>query len=246
MNVSNQALIQLIEKERSAIRNAQHFYQKLEAQNSILQIKIHSNDTGLLADIYVDIKYLISYYIKASEERQYGYDEVNMAKILTYVDLLSLEQKVKSLNFLFRLLALNGFETEKDICKDALAKANCALFIREPSPMNVLKLIYLKTTSSLLSILATLLISFTVYFSVLLPNNYEVFQVFEIAYMPFSENFYLNHFTNTLLSVFQLADDFKVKPTNLWGTFLLILGKTAFLVIVVNILIKEISSKIKL
>ncbi|WP_196269669.1 hypothetical protein [Pontibacter sp. 172403-2] len=236
----------MIDGERNNILNAQYFYQKLEAQNAILQIKIHSRDPVLLRDTYVDIKYLISYYIKACEERQFGYDDIDMGKIFSYTGLLSIEERLKALHYLNRLLAVNGFEPEKDACNKALADANISLCTQNITWVNAFKLLYLKMTMNIWTVAFTLLLSYSVYSIVLLPSSEPKFPVFEIEYLNVSKNFYSNHFANTLLGVFQFSDGFKVKPLNIWGVILLVLGKIAFLVIVINILIKEISSKLKL
>ncbi|SIQ84162.1 hypothetical protein [Pontibacter lucknowensis] len=239
-------LSQLIDHENDKIVRAQYFYQKVDAQNSILQIKIHSGDSTLSDEIYVDLKYLIIFYLKSIEEKQHGYDEIDLNKIFFYAKHLPFDQRVKILTFLHRLLALNGFEDETESCAKELINANCELFLNDKSIVSKLRWFYLKTTKNLVAIILTLTVFYGICYILLLPTDNPQMQLFEVEYLKLSDNFYQNHGANILAGLFQISDEFKIKPLNTFGIIMLVIGKLMFLIIVINILIKEISNKLKL
>lgn len=246
MNINIQNLQRLIDIESHNLNNSVLYYQKLESQNSILQMKIHSGDASLISEVYVDIKYLIKYYIKSCEEKQHGYDDIDMTKIFSYVDILNIEQKAKVLAYLRRMLILNGFEDEKEMCENTLSDVNCELYLKKISVINVLKFLYIKSTNKIPITLASLILSFLIFYVVLLPTKIKYFQLFEIEYVKVSNIFWLNHFINLLFGLLQIDDDFKVKPLNWIGGFLVVFAKLLFVLLIINVLIKGISSKLKL
>ena len=85
-------------------------YEKMEYQNSILQLKTYNDNQSYKSDIYTDLKYFIKYYIDSLLERKHGYDEIELDKIFYYFPYLEPIERVKILKYLIRLLKLDGLD----------------------------------------------------------------------------------------------------------------------------------------
>lgn len=102
----------LINSEKERINKSTTNYEKLNHLNNYIQLKINCEKYKTDVTIYGDIKdYLVCYY-RASEEKVYGYYDVTKDKILDKINIVNLSEQINLLNFIQRIIKLDGQERD--------------------------------------------------------------------------------------------------------------------------------------
>ncbi|GAA3956153.1 hypothetical protein GCM10022406_41820 [Hymenobacter algoricola] len=103
---------------------------------------------------------------------------------------------------------------------------------------------YILTTQSKISILISLFFCIAIFTIVLLPATDKSFVFIEYKCANYTKYFALNRIMNTFAVMIGLDDEVKIRPLNIAGFFTCFLGKIFFLLIIGNILLKQLLSKI--
>jgi len=201
-----------------------------------------------IPELYLDIKNFIKSYIQAADDKEFGYDSIDNKKIIAVILILPIEQRVGVFEFLKKVLTRfqcdeewGEFEPHLHITKLSLLKTPWFWL----NPLKVLQLIYYKLANSYLNLSLALAIFVFAYVVILLPNSLKIWPtLFAVKYEPLVRSFYLNHFMNVLLGLFEFDSDFKVMPLNLFATLTLIIGKLVKILFIVQYIIDKIWSKV--
>ncbi|MCT4581759.1 MAG: hypothetical protein N4A35_10105 [Flavobacteriales bacterium] len=246
MSLSNKdiRLWEIINEENENIKNSNSFTSKLNHINTIIELKrkLDSNSSSLFSDVR---RYLI-YYIEAHEEKDLNYYKIQSIKVDEKLNLLNKKEQIAILKFFIRKLKNNGFEVEVDVYSNKLKWLNIVSGFSSNKIKGIFKSLLLCTSYNLITIVSSLILILIVYVLLLLPASNEGNVLYEVQYINFSDNFYINHVLNLLEYVFSLNDDIKISPIDWRGVILGIFGRVFLITIVINYLLKEIITKIKI
>jgi hypothetical protein len=232
------SLKSIIENSETIVdSNESNVKAKLEAINTIIQIKLTYDKKLYYNELYRDVKKMIAFYIEAIDERKYEYDIVNKDYIESNLAIFETKERIALYNFLIRKLKIHGLDHEVEDFLFFKRKSELKLLIKT-FPKSSLTLISKLITYNLWSIALTILISYLIYFIVLLPS-FTGIELFKINYKRISGNFYLNHLCNTLLAIFDVGSEEFIHPLNLFGVILIVLGKLVFIILILKVCIDK-------
>ncbi len=209
---------------------------------NLIQAKMVLNMHNYKRSLYMDVKMFIENYIKASDKEDYGYDEILPQKIMEAVAGLEVNQKLSILYTMRRMMVVRGYDT------DSLQDEIRNLRIQSAWLGNCYQKCY-AATLWLSSQWWTLFISYLVYIIivmiVLLPAPLDSMQLFEIEYCDYSDNNVVNCIMNTF-ALLTGNDDISpnVKPINLLGLIVYIIGEILFYLIIGNFVYRKIEDYI--
>lgn len=219
-------------------------YQKLLLYHQIITYKITLNNYySQPTNLYFETKKLITTYLNAIEEKSSHYYTIDYNKINELTQHLQLEDKISILKYTARELKINGFEKESAGVFKLINKYNLKLLTAEKKNFSFIKFILAFTSYNVLTIFFSLIMIFLLYSVILLPSNTS-FYIFEISYENYTENFFVNHFLNTLLSFSQIDSDFKIKAVNWIGVLALEILNVVVAIIIINYLFNELKKKL--
>jgi len=233
----------LILKEREHFNTASNNYEKLNHINNVINLKLMLTD-GNDPTIYGDIKEFLELYVKSTEEKAYGYYELDQKKIFKLVSLVSIEQRINLLNYLNRILKLNAVENNYKWVNKELRRIKLLFFWENRSIKNIIKLIYYLATFNILTLLLTIFILYLFYSILLLPAPYNDFVVFKSVFVNYSNNKILNNFLNTSMSFCNIESTFKINPINFRGVVLELFIKLSLFVLVLGFLTEELKKRL--
>jgi len=220
---------------------------KAEILYNIVFVKKDNNQD----DIYVDIKLFTRYYILSMDEKKYLYDRINLDKIISIVDLLEIEQKVKIYSYIKKLLIKYHFEEDWEKLKSNYYTAKIKLLEQDEycyiNPFCIIKILYFKSLYSYKHLIIFITIFIFLDYIILLPNKSGLWPtLYSIKYEEVSKSFYLNHLINILYNLFEIDSDFEIKATNTLGGIFIILGKIIKIVFIVKYVIDKLFKKLHL
>lgn len=217
--------------------NASSVKEKLEAINTIVQVKVTQNKVLYYKELYRDVKKLFSLYIETIDERKFEYDVVNRKYILENLLIFEYKERLGLFEFLIRKLKKDGFEAE--VIYFSSKQKSCKLsLLRAQFPKEGLKFFSCLITLNIWTILGSILTSYAIYFLILLPIDSPI-TLFDIHYKDISDNFWVNHFCNTILGIFSCNSESFVEPINIGGVLVVVIGKLVFILIVLKICIDK-------
>lgn len=112
------------------------------------------------------------------------------------------------------------------------------------SNRNYLKWIIYKVSNSIQAIILTIICSYLLVSVVLLPAPNTNMAIYNVIYDKYTENYYINHFLNTLSIMFKFGKDFKIIPLCPLAVIYIIIIKITILIIFVNYILKELIRRI--
>lgn len=180
--------------------------------------------------LYIDIKKFVESYIEESDSQDYGYDTIQLAKIIILSELLDDKQKKGILYYAKRLLTLYGHDTEEIIEKIKDVEISIAFNDRR-----YIKWMSLKMSSSITALFITLLIYLLTVSVVMLPAPIEDMCIFDIELHEYCNNSLGNYFLNALAL---LTGNEEISPTIhpncTLGLFVYLIGTATFYIFIVN------------
>ena len=240
-------LLKLEKEEREALKNLNSHHDIMERINNIIQLKIRINNTSdKPIDLYLDLKHFIKAYILSTEEGKYGYDEINLTRILDYTNYLNDEECLSILKYLMRLLYLHGFDEEYKTVEKAHKKKEIRYLVKYKLLNNPFRLFFLLSTYNTTVILSIILLTVIIGWGILLPAPSWSTPLFETNLSRFSGNNLFNVLLNLVSEILHMNKDFKIIPLNTFGSLILIFSKLFIILFVVNILIKELNNKLNI
>ena len=180
--------------------------------------------------LYLDIKKFVELYINESDNSDYGYDTIQLDKIISISSLLDIKQQKGILYYAKRLLSLYGHDTEEIVEKIKEIEINIAY-----NDKRYFKWISLKMSSSITALFITLLVYFLTISVVMLPAPIEAMCMFDIELHEYCNHSLGNHFLNALAL---LTGNEKISPTIYptcpIGLFVYSIGIATFYIFIVN------------
>lgn len=220
--------------------------QKSEIYYSILQIKNENRDfCDLEQSIYKDIKKFIINYIDCVEEKDFGYDFIDINKIINSIEIeTSPNARIELYSFSVRLLKSKNHDelVDKLLKKRILSKFEHTLC--DKSWYNGIKALLIISSYNFLTILLSLFVLSL--FGLLIEQNsiFNCFELFNFEYESFCKTEILNQFLNIVAKPLGLAEKFKIIPLNIFAVFMLIIFKCIYLGIVVNFMFAKIKDNL--
>ncbi|MEH3113420.1 hypothetical protein [Pedobacter terrae] len=219
---------------------------KFQCLNNIISLKKLVNYSGH-DSIYLDFKKYVKLYIEAVEEKDSGYDNIDVQRISSKLaDILIIDQ-INILKFFKKTLLINGYPDEASECECVLQKLRISFYKANKNFKNYCKLVALWSSLSIKRLFILLLVFYIATVLLLIPAYFESLELFKVNYTRFSENQMLNHLLNVLTLFFDLSDNtMKVEAQNGFALILIILSKIIYITILVNFLAKKLIDFIKI
>nr|WP_319397634.1 hypothetical protein [uncultured Carboxylicivirga sp.] len=218
-------------------------HNKASLYYSIIQIKFKDqSSTDIRNSIYLDTKNFIIVYIKSIDNRDLGYDIIDVEKLKKSIKFCgnTLEQYQLSL-LAYRLLKTKGFEDESKKMKAFVNEKKTRWLYSKPYKFGkYFNLILHLSTYNLCSIIITIILLMVFSFIIFLPAPYKCWETFDITYHNYSGNFLLNHLANITSNLFAIDNDFKVETNSIIGIITLISIKFFYILFIVNYLYKKV------
>lgn len=210
---------------------------------SIIQIKYADQQSANVRNsIYLDAKNFINIYIKSIDNRDLGYDIIDVDKIKKSIRFCENTSEQYQLSLLaYRLLKAKGYEDESKKMKAFVNEKKTRLLYSKPYKLGkYFNLILQLSTYNLFSIIITIVFLIIFSFIIFLPAPYDDWEIFKITYHNYSSNFLLNHFVNITSNLFAVDNDFKVETNSIIGIITLISIKFFYILFIVNYLYKKV------
>jgi hypothetical protein len=240
-NIRPMSQEEILQSEFEILKSSETANQRANILFNIIKINISiTNKT----DHYKNIKSFIDNYVESIKSADYGYDNFNYGKIEQIIDSLSPDEQISMLQYMISITARELPEYDrgwfvtrkhKSEIKKILSDGNILFF-----PKAIL-LFFGQTISRLLIGLSILFLSTALF---LMPAPSESFAVLNVTFEKYSENPFLNHILNVFSLFASLENDLVISPKNWFGLLLIVTGKFAFVVFIINFIYYKISDKI--
>lgn len=222
---------------------------KCNILNNIVQLKFQEPElVNYKNDISVDIKkYLIS-IIDVAELGAKNYDTIKDEKIAELVHNLNKTDKVIYIDYWIRQLQKSSFDDEVKKFQKLKTKILIGNAVNDVWHLKSwLQLFAYIPIYNVCTLIITLIIIAFVSCVVLLPAPNDFMGIFNynIEYTQFSDNFYINHFTNIISSLVGVNSDFKIESRDFLSQFALIVAKVFIFIYVITVLLNKLSDLIK-
>lgn len=219
---------------------------KFHSLNNIISLKKLINYNGH-DSIYLDFKRYLRLYIEAVENKDSGYDNVDVLRVSTKLSGIVILDQISLLKFFKKILLTNGYTDEANECEQAIHKLKISFYQANKSFKNYCKLIALWSSVSV-SRLIVLLFTFYVITSLfLMPAYFESLEFFKINYADLSSNNLINHLLNILTLFFDLESNcIKIEANNGFAIILIILAKVIYITVLINFLTMKLINFIKI
>jgi hypothetical protein len=195
---------------------------------------------------YQEVKKLFDHFVISVKTERFGYDSINYQKLNNAIELLSIYEQISAVNYCLSIVSKELPEHDRSWF---LSKKQ-DLLIKEIFTGNRLtqfpKGVLLICGRSLISVVISLIVVYSLTSILLLPATSTKFALFSVQYQDYSSSFLVNHFLNILSLMCDLDSGMKVTPINAIGLIVIVLGKLSFVLIVLNYLIIKISEQIEL
>lgn len=220
--------------------------QKSEIYYSILQIKKENIEyKDVFQSIYIDVKCFVINYINSVEQKDFGYDFIDINKIINSIEVEdSANARFELYSFAIRLLkSMNHDELVEPLLKRRIL-SNFDLTISGKGVFNKIKALFIISTYNFFSIFMSLLLISLIGLLLEQDSMINCLGIFEFRYESFSNVKLLNQFLNIVAKPLGLAENFKIIPLNVFAVILLIIFKCLYLAIVVNFMFSKIKDNL--
>jgi hypothetical protein len=175
-----------IQEEIKNLQDSKSFYEKMEHQNSILQLKIHCPSNKYQTEIYLGLKFFIKYYLSALDERKNYYDDLRVEKVFDYLVYLNSIEQIKILKYFIKHLKTHGFDDSIKECEHRLKEIELKWSFKNIKAVNPFKLLFMLTTYNIWTVFASFIIIIMSAFFILLPATSDGMSTVDIKYHTYS------------------------------------------------------------
>ncbi len=209
------------------------------------------NPNYLNSDGFKDLKIIFELYSETFHLKGYNYNSLSIETVSTIISGFDCFQQRELIQYLIKTLAKKGNEDEakKWLQELAILEMKCCLeSIKKFKRViyHFFKLLYKATSYNLYTLILSILSYLFICYLIFLPAYFDCFQLLEIKRITISSSKFWNEIANILLYLFDFDNKMDIKPYNFFGVLLLVILKVFFVLILVNVLIKELLNKIKL
>lgn len=201
------------------------------------RLKIDYNES-----LYIDAKKFVKAYLNAIDNEDFGYDHIQITKIIDISNCLDIKQKLFFLYNVNRLLQVKGFDT--NILSKEIVETETTVAWREKHWFIFIRL---WLSSSLIKLVIVYFFYILIVGVILLPAPFPWMSLFDISMHNYSSNAFLNHCSNTLALI--TGNDIiapQVVPNGFVGMIVYCVGVVAFYLVFVNYVFRKIEDFIKL
>lgn len=217
-------------------------YQKAEILFAIIQIKSENRDfENVCNSIYVDSKNFISIYINSVDSRSFGYDFIELNKIIKIIEFnINTVEKIALCNYSCRLLLTRGFEDENSTLKNKLNSYKTTSILEQGFKLKTIRKLTSHLTSySIKALMFTIFILFIITLLIFSPAPIEQMELFIIEYEDYSSDYLVNHILNFLAESVDVNEKFTIKPINELGILILVILKIVYILIILNYIYRK-------
>ncbi|NVJ46270.1 MAG: hypothetical protein HWE07_04050 [Cytophagia bacterium] len=193
--------------------------------------------------IYKETKELISVYCETVEAGKFGYDKINLNKILSYLNPFELDQQIALLSYTKRILTKYQYFSEADELEKVLKKKRFNSLFKDINVKKITLIILTYPSLGLKQLILTLIVFYLTLCAGLTESSFGVL-IFEKQELV--ENNLLNHLINVLALIFQLDSEIGVHPISWFGYLLAAIAKSIFIIFIINYLIQQLSKHLDL
>lgn len=214
----------------------------------IIQIKsLNPEFSNHIQSLYIDIKSFIENYIISINKRDFGYDVINIRKINSAIDTISLSnQKLSLFLHAYKILKNNHFEDDAEAAIVFIRKTKLQVLKEKKTKWKWVGVLCHLISYSIIAVLCILFVLFVISYVIYLPALNNNFAIINFQYEDFHKNFYVNHFFNIIYYLFDISDKVQINPINWGGVLLISVMKLFYFVCIANYLYQIILERLKL
>jgi len=231
MDASNEQIKSILDDEYLSLKRYKH-KQNAQILYNIIKFKAKYNMVNYHRPMYIDAKTFLKSYISAADNQDFGYDEVNFAKIKNIIMLLPIDEKLSLLYTARRYYTINGYNT------DTISKEICTQKIKyEWRKGNYLNCFLLKVGNDFCGLVLGFLIYAIIAMLILLPAPCEQMAFFNVKLKVYSPLSILNYPLNALCLITgngSIAPS--VVPNGISGVIVYFMGVLLWYILVINFL----------
>ena len=215
-----------------------HYQDNAGTLLNIITLKARYGISDYHQTMYVDAKYFITNYIQSINNSDYGYDSINVSKIIRSIENLDNNKKISLLYYTKRVLNSKGYGDEISEIDEKIGqiKINTAIKNRE-----YFKAFRIWISQSIKALLLTLFAYSIITTIIMLPAPLSWMEIFRVHCKTLSSNGLINCFLNSLL--FITGDDTVrpiIEPTCPLGVIVHVLIISFFYFTIINYVLRRI------
>ncbi|MBS7788052.1 hypothetical protein KIH23_12160 [Flavobacterium sp. CYK-55] len=238
---------QLIQATYSQLQNQTLDTNKSQLYFTIIQIK---KDNRFLENesqtLYKDVKCFILSYIHGSKQEDFGYDVIETKKInFAIKTVLSHSARYKLAVFCLSELKSCFYDDKVDEFKSDVNWYRLRMSIDRNGISKYWHGLLQFSGLNFWTISLTLIASISLCVLFLRDAIHPFFELYEFKFESFVKNDFANKFLNILAKPLGLAENFIIKPLNVYGLLILIFIKILYLIFIVNFLLERVKDYTK-
>lgn len=233
----------------SQIRKTKTYNDKGMFSHSVIEIK-KDNEELLYYNqsIYQDIKRFITGQVITIEKRDYGYDVLNIQKIIKSITYLSkLEEQYALFHYTYRILKNNQFEKEAELVISKMKRIKLKLILeKENSKIKYIKFLWFLISYSWVAALIMIFSLFTTFYFITFPVMKDDYLAFIIKETHYIDCYPINHLYNIIAYLLGMSNSDFLTPINWKGISILLFSKALYITYITGFLYKTITDQLKL
>jgi hypothetical protein len=215
-----------------------------DAANVLYNLISLKNANGNGSDNYRDIKKFLENYVLSLKDANYGYDNINYAKIDSLFLKLTINERISIIQFAISNLTRELPELDVEWFIDRRHEFEVQRIFQESDYLNYPKAFLLYCGRTIPRLISTLFGFVFLVSLILLPAPFPWMSIYKIQYVQHSEPFYSNHLLNVMCLFLDMDNGPTISATCWWGLILLMIAKCFFVILIVNFIYIRLSDKI--
>lgn len=211
---------------------------------NLIQVKAQLGIPNYKQSLYLDVKKFTEAYIKATDNLDYGYDEILISKLLSSVSVLERSQQVSILYNVRRMMWTRGYDTDCLLYEIKKIESKIAW---SGNWKQKIYAVCLWISATWWALIASYFVYVFLLGLVLLPAPLDCMQLFSIEFKPLHSDNVINHILNTLGLISGNEDiSPKILPIGIMGMGYYLIGKILFYLIIANFIYRKLEEYITL
>ncbi|WP_313157070.1 hypothetical protein [Sphingobacterium multivorum] len=187
-------------------------------------------------------KFIIK-YIEEIDDSSYGYDFINLNKLIDLLGLFNPEQRLKLCEFYINRIV--QYDQSIEISDLHRTRLKCLKeLLKKDFNIKYLSFFLFKVVLERPRyIITSIIISIIFLTIILLPAPIQEMEMFNLTLEEYANNNILNTFYNVIAMLLDLDNDFKIQPLNNFGSPIIFLGRIVYMLIIIGTIGQYINSK---
>jgi hypothetical protein len=214
------------------------------------QTNLRKDPNYIKFEAFKDMKIIFELYSKIYSFRSYSYNEVSIETFSKLTSCFDCYRNKELFEYLALRLIKEGNDDKLDEIKIHIQKLEIICLwntIKSKKSIftNVPKFLLKLSAYNLYSLLITCLFYVFVASLIYSPAPFKWMEIISLKFNLYIKNDFFNRFLNTLAHIFNLDNKMNIIALNWRGILLLIIGKSFFILVILNYIVKKILDKIK-